>query len=114
MENILLDIKYFYVCNFYFAWNPPFERSNVMIVEKEPMPLMTFIKKYGIPKIGFNRQLLDMLICNEMINTNVAIVAESNSVVEQLKSISIVRCRYGTKCFSNGSREKLNSRQNMT
>lgn len=80
MENILLDIKYFYVCNFYFAWNPPFDTSNVMIVEKEPISLMTFIKKYGIPKIGFNRQLLDMLICNKMVNTNVTILVESNSL----------------------------------
>ena len=80
MENMLLDIKHFYVCDFYFTGDPFFNIPRQMIVEKEPMPLMAFIKRYGIPMIGFNRQLLDMLICRDMINTNVAIVMESNSL----------------------------------
>lgn len=80
MENMLLDIKYFYVCDFYFTGDPFFNIPRQMIVEKEPISLMAFIKRYGIPMIGFNRQLLDMLICNKMVNTNVTILTESNSL----------------------------------
>lgn len=82
MENrpILLDINYFYVCDFYLSWNLFSDTSRQMIVEKEPIPLMTFIKRYGIPKIGFNRQLLDMLICHDTINTNVCVIRDSNSL----------------------------------